>query len=146
MHGLHLLSVDRPKIQSACHKAEWNIFKSRWRSFKSAAIIDPDKVVHQLLGCLDPDLVTLVYNETSAPEVLSEGDLLDLINKVAVKPENVWVTREKLHSMTQDVHEPITSFAARLKGQARLCGFSKTVPCNADGALRRLVSTSQSRW
>ena len=21
---------DRPKIQSACHKAEWNIFKSRW--------------------------------------------------------------------------------------------------------------------
>ena len=54
--------VDRPKIQSSCHKAEWNIFKS-------AANIDPDEVVHQLLGCLDPDLVTLVYNETSAPEV-----------------------------------------------------------------------------
>ena len=69
VHGLHLLSVDRPKIQSACHKAEWNIFKSRWRSFKSAANIVPDKVVHQLLGCFDPDLVTLVYNETCAPEV-----------------------------------------------------------------------------
>ena len=124
--------VDRPKIQSACHKADWNIFKSRWRSFKSAANISPEKVVHQLLGCLDPDLTTLVYNEASSPEVLNEEDLLELICKVAVKPENVWVTREKLHSMTQDVNEPITSFAARLKGQARLCGFSKTVTCSAE--------------
>ena len=124
--------VDRPKIQSACHKADWNIFKSRWRSFKSAANISSEKVVHQLLGCLDTDLTTLVYNETSSPEVLSENDLLELICRVAVKPENVWVTREKLHSMTQDVDEPNTRFAARLKGQARLCGFNKTVTCSAE--------------
>ena len=50
-----------------------------------------------------------------------------------MKPKNVWLTREKLHLMAQDIHESITSFAARLKGQARLCGFSKTVTCDAEG-------------
>ena len=65
------------------------------------------------------------------PEVLPEDELLSLIKKVAVKPENQWVTMEKLHSMTQDQGEPITGYAARLKGQARLCGYSKTVKCSA---------------
>ena len=69
------------------------------------------KLPHQLLGCLENDL---------APEKLSESELLDLIEKVAVQPENVWVTREILHSMKQDVVEPIASFAARLKGHADL--------------------------
>ena len=101
--------------------------------FKSAAGIDDEKVVHQLIGCLDPDLTTLVFNENESPETLNEVDLLALIERVAVKPENVWITREKLHSMTQDAGEPITSYAARLKGQARLCGFKTSVKCIARG-------------
>ena len=55
-----------------------------------------------------------------APEKLEEPDLFKLIQKVAVQPKNIWVTREILHSMKQDVGEPIASFAARLKGKARL--------------------------
>ena len=35
--------------------------------------------------------------------------------------------------MTQDAGEPITSYAARLKGQARLCGFKTSVECSARG-------------
>ena len=35
--------------------------------------------------------------------------------------------------MTQDAGEPITSYAARLKGQARLCGFNASVKCVAPG-------------
>ena len=79
-------TVERPRIQSACHKADWSIFKSRWNSFKSAANINPDKVVHQLLGCLDTDVVTLVYNEVSAPEDLSEKDLLRLMTDRTMIP------------------------------------------------------------
>ena len=111
--------------------ADWEIFKSRWRSFKLATNIDESKKVHQLLGCLDSDVVHLVYSESSSPEALPEDELLSLIQRVAVKPENQWVTREKLHSMSQDQGEPITGYAARLKGQARLCGYSKTVKCGA---------------
>ena len=54
-----------------------------------------------------------------------------MIEKVAVKPENIWVTREKLHTMSQDAGEPITSYATRLKGQARLCNFKQSIKCGA---------------
>ena len=33
--------------------------------------------------------------------------------------------------MSQDVGEPITNYAARLKGQARLCNFKQSVKCGA---------------
>ena len=125
--------VERPKLQALCPKADWKVFNSRWKSFKAATNISANKLVHQLLGCLDNDLAKLVYNECADPENLDELNLLNLIEKVAVKPENVWVTREKLHSMKQDTGEPITSFAARLKSQARLCGFSKTLICKGAG-------------
>ena len=60
--------VERPKLSAACPKADWEIFKSRWRSFKVATNIARDKLVHQLLGCLDSDVTTLVYNENNCPE------------------------------------------------------------------------------
>ena len=125
--------VERPKLQASCPKADWLVFQSRWASFKVATNLTDNKtkIPHQLLGCLENDLAKLLYNECAAPEKLSEAKLLELIEKVAVQPENVWVTREILHSMKQDVGEPIASFAARLKGQARLCGFQKDVACEA---------------
>ena len=100
--------VERPKVSAACPKADWLIFKFRWKSFKSAASIDATKIVHQLIGYLDSDLTTLLYNECSAPETLDKMNLLNVIEKVAVKPENIWVTREKLHTMSQDAGEPMT--------------------------------------
>ena len=129
--------VERPKLQSSCPKADWQVFRSRWESFKVAtnlnAATNASKLPHQLLGCLENDLAKLVYNENAAPEKLNESDLLALIEKVAVQPENIWVTREVLHSMKQDSGEPISSFAARLKGQARLCGFTQEVGCSMVG-------------
>ena len=110
--------VERPKLKSSCPKADWQVFKSRWESFKIATNLNENitKLPHQLLSCLEDDLTKLLYNECAAPEKLEESDLLKLIQKVAVQPENIWVTREILHSMKQDVGEPIASFAARLKG------------------------------
>ena len=124
--------MERPKLQVNCPRSEWEIFAAKWRSFKVATSVSGDKVVHQLLGCMDSDLASLVYNEHASPESLDEVELLDLIKKVAVKPENIWVTRERLHAMKQDSGEPVTSFAARLKGQARLCGFQVKAKCAKD--------------
>ena len=59
--------VDRPKLSRDIPKADWLIFKSRWKSFKTATNISNEKIVHQLLGCLDSDLITLVYNENNSP-------------------------------------------------------------------------------
>ena len=106
---------------------------SRWKSFKAATNLPASRIVHHLLGCLDEDVSKLVYNETASPEIMDKLNLLKLIERVAVKPENIWVMRETLHSMKQDAGEPITSFAARLKGQARLCGFQKDTKCSVEG-------------
>ena len=106
--------VDRPKLQASCPKADWLVFISRWALFMVATNLSKSeaKLPHQLLGCLEGDLSKLLYNECVAPEKLSENKLLELIEKVAVQPENVWVTIEILHNMKQDVEEPITSYAA----------------------------------
>ena len=89
--------VDRPKLQAACPKADWLVFKSRWESFKVATNLNDSqnlsKLPHQLLSCLEDDLAKLVYNETASPEKLNESRLLQVIEKVAVQSENVWVTR-----------------------------------------------------
>ena len=124
--------VERSKLQSLCPKADWVVFMSRWKSFKAATNLPAPRIVHHLLGCLDEEVSKLVYNETASPKIMDELTLLKLIERVAVKPENMWLMRETLHSMKQDVGEPITSFAARLKGQARLCGFTKEVGCSKD--------------
>ena len=84
--------IERPKLQINSPRAEFEVFSAKWRSFKVAAGIAGDKAVHQLLGCLDGDLGGLVYNEHASPETLSEEELLGLIERVAVKPENIWVT------------------------------------------------------
>ena len=81
--------VERPKVVANCARADWMIFKSKWNSFKQAASVHSSKVVYQLIGCLDQDLATLLYNENESPETLSEDNLLRLIERVAVKPENI---------------------------------------------------------
>ena len=123
--------MERPRLVASSAEADWEVFSAKWRPFKAATSLTGDRVVHQLLGCLDDDLASLIYNEHASPESLQEKELLELLQKVAVKPENIWITREKLHSMKQDPGEPVTSFAARLKGQARLCGFQAKTKCGA---------------
>ena len=112
--------------------ADWEFFKSRWASFKAASDIDADKVVHQLLGSLETDLQRLLYRENNQPETLAEGALLALLQRIAVKTENVWCLREKLHNMKQNTGEPVTGFAARLKRQARLCQYILTCSCGCN--------------
>ena len=131
--------LDRPKLEPGTSLADWNFFSSRWTSFKTASDVPPDKVVHQLLGSLDTDLQRLLYRENNKPENLSEKDLLELLKKIAVKPENIWCAREKMHTMTQDTGEPVSNWSARLKGQGRLCGY--TLECSGCAVINDFTDT-----
>ena len=104
----------RPRIEVSTSLADWEFFKSRFKSFKVAADVQPEKAVHELMGCLDNDLLKLLYRESEKPEGLNEEDLLRLIKHIAMKSKNVWCLREKLHQMSQDTGELVSSFAARL--------------------------------
>ena len=58
--------------------------------FKAATDVQPDKVMHQLLSCLDRDLLKLLYRENNELEGLTEENLLELIKYITLKSENAW--------------------------------------------------------
>ena len=123
--------VDRPKLEAGASLADWNFWTARFTSFKIAADVPADKAVHQLLGCLDSDLLKLLYRDNAKPEGLTEENLLKLVKKIAIKSENVWCLRETLHNMKQDTGELVSNYAARLRGQARLCEYTMVCSSNA---------------
>ena len=51
--------VERPKLQLQVQRLiGWClVFKSRWNTFKAAVNVSESKAVHQLLGCLESDLL-----------------------------------------------------------------------------------------
>ena len=63
---------------------------------------ETDSPVTQLHGCIGIWLVFVQQTCLSDPETLQEQELLKVIRKVTVKPENVWVTRGDLHGMKQE--------------------------------------------
>ena len=67
-----VLAVMRPKIKAGTSLADWEVFKSVFNLFKAATDVQPDKVVHQLLSCLDRDLLKLLYSENNELEGLTE--------------------------------------------------------------------------
>ena len=87
------------------------------------------------------DLQRLLYRENNKPEALAEGDLLELLQRIAVKTENVWCLREELNNMEQDTGEPVTGFAAMLKGRPDCANTPSPALMVATSG-----TTSQTRW
>ena len=96
-----------PSCRSTSHpRSDWEVFCAKWRSFKAARGVEDrqetDSPVTQLHGCMGIWLVFVQQTRLSDPETLQEQELLKVIRKVTVKPENVWVTRGDLHGMKQE--------------------------------------------
>lgn len=56
---------------------------------------------------------------------MTEEDVLKAMRSLAVREENPKVARVALSRMVQDRGEPVRAFAARLRGQAEVCRFTK---------------------
>ena len=81
---------------------------------------------HFCLMCCDEALrkdLTRTFGSLSSSD---ETVVLQNINTLAVRQENIMVARVRLQHMRQDRDEPVRAFAARLKGQAGECNFVKT--------------------
>ena len=89
--------MERPKIEVGTSLVDWEFFKSVFKSFKVATDVQPNKAVHQLLGCLDSDLLKLLYRENNEPEGLTEENLLKFIKRIAVKSNGARCLRGKYH-------------------------------------------------
>jgi hypothetical protein len=109
----------RPSISAAGTSEDWEYFVSRWDDF--IAYVNPAddrETVLQLLECCDEHLRKDLTRSSGKLTEKKPEDVLMAIKSLAIREENVMVSRVALHNMHQDRDEPIRNFGARIRGQA----------------------------
>ena len=114
---------------------DWEYFITRWDAYKTATRIADHDATLQFLECCEDSLRKDLHRSHSNIAMATEIDALTAIKTLAVKAENAMVSRMTLLTMKQDREEGVRSFAARLRGQAKICKFSKNCSHNPFEAL-----------
>lgn len=122
-------SVRRPTISSAGSTEDYEYFLVRWNEYKIATNLQGQQILTQLIECADEDLRKDLNRAYGTLINDTEENALMKIKSLAVKLENVLVARVQLHNLKQDRDETVRAFAARLRGQAKICQFTKTKKC-----------------
>ena len=115
--------VRRPTVSAAGTSEAWAYFLQRWADYKQATRLDGPDVVFQLLECCDENLRKDLTRTFGAISASDEATVLGNIKSLAVRQENIMVSRVQLQQMRQDRDEPVRAFAARLRGQAGVCNY-----------------------
>ena len=121
-----------PQIKMGVYASEWQEFKRQWDVYKDSANVPATKASAYLLNCCAPDLMSTVQKEDPDITEKAVNDVLNAIKRLAVVEVVTCVMRTELFSMTQEHEEPVRTFAARAKGLARNCKFSKKCTCDLD--------------
>ena len=132
--GVKVEKARRPTLQDGVTEADWVWFMECWRRYKIKTKVEGDQVISELWECCSSELGRRVY-ESGIPDKVSEVDLLAAMKKMAIKNQNKLVNVVEFLSMSQEVEEPISTFASRLRGQGKICNFSVTCTrenCNTE--------------
>ena len=113
---------------------DWD-FTTRWDAYTTATHIANQDATLQLLECCEEGLRKEFYRSHTNIATATETNALAAIKTPDVKAENAAVSRMTLMTMTQDREEGVGSFAARLRGQAKICKFSKNCSHNPSEAV-----------
>ena len=124
----------RPSIRAAGTSEDWEYFISRWDDFIAyVKPADDREKVLQLLECCDEQLRKDLTRACGKLTEKTPTEVLKAIRSLAVREENVMVSRVTLHNMHQDRDEPIRNFGARIRGQAKICKYNTECPsCKKD--------------
>ena len=115
----------RPEISVEMTDEDWAYFVSRWCSYKKAASLEGEDIVIQLMECCTEELRKDHFrNYPSFSTADSEENVLKQIRQVAVRVKNRAVNIYKLHTLHQDMGEPIRRYAGRIKSLASVREFS----------------------
>lgn len=121
-------SVRRPTVVAAGTSEDWSYFITRWNDYKIATNLSGVDIVMQLLECCEDSLRKDVTREAGGSlTAKTEDEVLQWMQMLAVRKENIMVARVELHDMRQYHDESIRCFGARVKGQASVC--KHTVDC-----------------
>ena len=122
----------RPTISSGFSSERWTYFLSRWSQYKIMTALNNTNSVGQLLECCDEELRLDLHRSVGSQITnMTEANVLAEIKNLAVKEENILVSRIALRGMVQGPDEDVKHFSARIKGQANTCKY--TVRCTRTG-------------
>ena len=109
--------VPRPKIKLGVSQDEFSYFQDEWTSYKrSCDITDETETRDQLRAACSEDLRRNLFNCLGSKlKTLTEQQMMDEIEKLAVLSQNNLVKVVHLLASSQDREEPIRAFYARLK-------------------------------
>ena len=94
--------VHRPTFDIDQTTERWEYYKSRWGNYKTATGLTGDAVVIQLLETCSEKLRFAMYQSDSRIGQKSEQEILDVMKRLAVKEENIMVSRLNLHNIHQE--------------------------------------------
>ena len=132
----HSRQVRRPTISKDISTEDFEYFLLRWGEYKIATHIQNQDIITQLLECTEEDLRKDLNRAYGTLTNNTEEDALHKIKSLAVKMENILVSRLQLHNLKQDRDETVRAFAARLRGQAKVCEFLKTKKCTCENEVQ----------
>ena len=124
--------VRRPNIATSGTSEDWSYFLARWTEYKTATRLQANEVLFQLMECCEEPLRKDITRSYGSLTGRSEEEALKCIQSLAVKPENVLVSRVQLLNLRQDRDETVRAYCARLRGQAGVCHFTKTKQCTCE--------------
>ena len=133
---------ERPEVSLDISESQFAFFKEEWRIYKSRCGLSTAEVTLELRASCSTELRRALFDFIGI-EVLnaaSEDNLLEHIEKVAVKAKNTAVHRQEFYAMSQASDEPILSFVSRLRSKATHCNF--TTPCTCTTTSTATVSYS----
>ena len=99
--------VKRPTITSAGTTSDWQYFRTRWDEYVAATRVTGRDRILQLLECCNEMLRRDLTRSTAGLSNKTKQEVLLAIKSLAVRDENVMVSRVVLNEMRQDREETV---------------------------------------
>ena len=131
--------ADRPSIDMGVTTERWVYFQKIWNTYKISTGIAGADIQGQLMDMCSEQLRYVMFQDNNDIEQQPELHILESIRRLAVKAENVMVSRVVLNNMQQQADEV---FGTSLPGSKvrRICANS---PNNAPV---QTLSDTPTRW
>ena len=111
--------MKRPSITNGGTSEDWKYFTTRWNEYVQATRITGTDQVIQLLECCEEELRKNL-TRTCGGALINKPieEILASIKSLAIREENVMLSRVTLYNMKQDRDESVRTFGSRIQGQA----------------------------
>ena len=126
--------LHRPSLSTGTTMKDFKFFLQEWERYKRASgDTDVTRVRDQLLNCTEENLRKQL-SSTLGDRILtiSEKDLLDEIEILAVEKQSNLVHTVALMSAVQERDEGVRHFVARLRGLAAVCDLTIVTKCSCN--------------